>query len=125
MFEDRSTLIKALSNPMAIAATALSEIEDRLEGTNIIADPNTPFCHLLEFGSSISAMVMGEIDNKLPLIYPKRAQTMDELYAHMSDFDYIRMYSTPSLTHMRMMLPKKYLQDQAVIYNIHLVYTTR
>ena len=117
MFEDRSTLIKALSNPMAIAATALSEIEDRLEGTNIIADPNTPFCHLLEFGSSISAMVMNEMDNKLPLIYPKRAQTMDELYAHMSDFDYIRMYSTPSLTHMRMMLPKKYLQDQAVIYN--------
>ena len=30
MFEDRSTLIAALSNPMAIAATALSEIEDRL-----------------------------------------------------------------------------------------------
>ena len=117
MFEDKSTLINALSNPMIIASMALSEIEKRLDGDAIIADPNTPFCHLLEFGSSVSASVMNAIDDKLPLIYPKRARTMDELYAHMSDFDYIRMYSTPSQTVIRTMLPKKYLQDQAVVYN--------
>ena len=117
MFEDKSTLINALSNPMIIASMALSEIENRLDGNTIIADPNTPFCHLLEFGSSVSASVMNAIDDKLPLIYPKRARTMDELYAHMSDFDYIRMYSTPAQTAIRTMFPKKYLLDQAVKYN--------
>lgn len=117
MFENKSTLIGALSNPMTIASMALTEIENRLGGNTIIADPNTPFCHLLEFGSSISASVINDINEKFPALYPKRARTMEELYAHMSDFDYLRMYSTPAQAQLRMMLPKKYLQDQAVSYN--------
>lgn len=117
MFEDKSTLIKALSNPMTVASMALTEIENRLGGESIIADPNTPFCHLLEFGSSISTSVINDINERFPALYPKRARTMDELYGHMSDFDYVRMYSTPAQAHLRMMLPKKYLQDQAVSYN--------
>lgn len=117
MFENKSTLIGALSNPMTIASMALTEIENRLGGDTIIADPNTPFCHLLEFGSSVSASVINDINEKFPALYPKRARTMEELYAHMSDFDYLRMYSTPAQAQLRMMLPKKYLQDQAVSYN--------
>ena len=117
MFENKSTLIGALSNPMTIASMALTEIENRLGGDTIIADPNTPFCHLLEFGSSISASVINDVNEKFPALYPKRARTMEELYAHMSDFDYLRMYSTPAQAQLRMMLPKKYLQDQAVSYN--------
>ena len=117
MFENKSTLIGALSNPMTIASMTLTEIENRLGGNTIIADPNTPFCHLLEFGSSISASVINDINEKFPALYPKRARTMEELYAHMSDFDYLRMYSTPAQAQLRMMLPKKYLQDQAVSYN--------
>lgn len=117
MFENKSTLIGALSNPMTIASMALTEIENRLGGNTIIADPNTPFCHLLEFGSSISASVINDINERFPALYPKRARTMEELYAHMSDFDYLRMYSTPAQAQLRMMLPKKYLQDQAVSYN--------
>lgn len=42
MFEDRSTLIDALKNPMNIASMALDEIEQRLGGDRIVADPNTP-----------------------------------------------------------------------------------
>ena len=94
MFENKSTLISSLKNPMIVAAAALDEIENRLGGTRIIADPNTPFCHLLEFGSSIAAQTINAIDEKLPILYPKRATTMEELYSHMSDYDYLRMYSS-------------------------------
>lgn len=119
MFNNKDILISALSNPMSVASLALSEIESRLDGNSIIADPNTPFCHLLEFGSSISSSVMTAVDEKLAQLYPKRARTMSDLYAHMSDFDYTRLYSTPSMTYLRMMLPKKYLQDNAVLYNAY------
>ena len=117
MFDDKSLLISTLRNPTNIAAKALNEIESRLNGTITIADPNAPFCHLLEFGSSIAAQVINAMDAKLPALYPKRAENMEDLYGHMSDFDYLRMYSTPARSALRMFLPKKFLLDNAVEYN--------
>lgn len=117
MFDDSSILIESLKHPMNIASMALTEIENRLNGTKIIADPNTPFCHLLEFGSSINAATIQAIDEKLPVIYPHRAESMEDLYHHMSDFDYLRMYSTPSNTALRLTLPKKYLIENALPFN--------
>lgn len=117
MFDDKSLLISTLRNPTNIAAKALNEIESRLNGTITIADPNAPFCHLLEFGSSIAAQVINAMDAKLPALYPKRAENMEDLYGHMSDFDYLRMYSTPARSALRMFLPKKFLLDKAVEYN--------
>lgn len=117
MFDDRNKLISALRNPMVIAAAALNEIESRLGGDKIIADPNTPFCHLLEFGSSIASEVIQAMDNKLPTLYAKRAENMEDLYNHMSDFDYLRMYSTPAKSAIRMYFPKKYLIDNAITVN--------
>ena len=117
MFDDKSILISKLGNPDIIAKMALDEIEGRLGGKKIISDPNSPFCHLLEFGSSISSSVIKLMDEKLPSIYPKRADSMEDLYCHMSDFDYLSMYSTPSHTTLRMFLVKQHLIDNAIKYN--------
>lgn len=117
MFEDKQTLIKSMHNPMRIASLALNEIEARMDGTRIIADPNSPFCQLLEFGSSVSSSVMHLMDEKLPTLYPKRAESMEDLYNHMSDFDYLSMYSTPAHTQLRMTFSKKWLIDNAINYN--------
>lgn len=117
MFDDKSILISKLSNPDIIAKMALDEIEGRLGGKKVISDPNSPFCHLLEFGSSISSSVIKLMDEKLPSIYPKRADSMEDLYCHMSDFDYLSMYSTPSHTTLRMFLVKQHLIDNAIKYN--------
>ena len=117
MFENKDTLINQLNSPMNIAAMALDEIHDRLNGTRIIADPNSPFCHLLEFGSSISAMTIQAIEEKFPLLYAQRAQSMEDLFMHMSDYDYLSLYATPASTTLRMAFPKKYLIDNALKYN--------
>lgn len=117
MFDDKSLLISTLRNPTNIAIKALNEIENRLNGKITIADPNAPFCHLLEFGSSIAAQVINAMDTKFPLLYPKRAETMEDLYNHMSDFDYLRLYSTPARSAIRLYLPKKFLIDSAIEYN--------
>ena len=49
MFDDKTILIDSLRNPMTIAKLALDEMQNRLDGKITIADPNTPFCQLLEF----------------------------------------------------------------------------
>lgn len=114
MFETKDTLIAEMRNPMRIASLALDEVASRLSGNRIIADPNTPFCHLLEFGSSVVSSAILAMDEKLPTIYPSRAQSMEDLFAHMSDFDYLRMYSSPSSTTIRIALPKAYLIANAI-----------
>ena len=117
MFDNKDISTEMLRNPLQIEMLALQELENRLGGTKVIADPNSPFCHLLEFGSSLAANAISILDNKFPRIYPQRATTMDDLYQHMSDFDYLRMYSTPSQTTLRMTLPKQYLSEYASDYN--------
>ena len=117
MFDDKTILIDSLRNPMTIAKLALDEMQNRLDGKITIADPNTPFCQLLEFGSSIAANVIKTMDEKLPTLYPKRAESMEDLFNHMSDFDYTNMYATPANTIVRFTLPKKYLITNSIAYN--------
>ena len=117
MFEDQSNLIQKLRNPMTIASMTLDELQNRLGGTRVIADPNSPFCHLLEMNSSLVANAIQAIDEKYPALYPQRATSMEDLYNHMSDFDYLRMYSTPSSTQVTMEFSKTYLSTYALDYN--------
>ena len=117
MFEDQSNIIQKLRNPMTIAAMTLDELQNRLGGTRVIADPNSPFCHLLEMNSSLVANAIQSIDEKYPSLYPQRATSMEDLYNHMSDFDYLRMYSTPSSTQVTMEFSKTYLSTYALDYN--------
>ena len=117
MFASKDTLIAQLSSPLNVASMALKEIQDRMGGVTIIADPNSPFCHLLEMSSSLVSATSTAIDETLPVLYPPRAITMEDLYHHMSDFDYLRLYSSPAQTTLRMTLPKKHLIAYALDFN--------
>lgn len=117
MFEDRENFNAYLRNPMALASETIKEIQNRLGGSYVIADPNSPSCHLLEFASSVTAHCMRAIEAKSAQIYPHRALTMEDLEHHMSDFDFLKMYASPSSTKIKMMFPKPFLMDQAVDYN--------
>lgn len=117
MFEDKETLIGQLGSPLNIANMALKELESRLGGDSIVADPNSAFCFLLEFGSSIAANCVNKIDGTLPILYPKRAVDFEDLYRHMSDFDYLRMYASPATTTVVLALPKMYLLQKAKDFN--------
>lgn len=117
MFDDKDKLIQALKHPLTLASMSLDEFENRLGGTKIISDPNTPFCHLLEMNSTIATELNGIVENKFEALYPKRATNMEDLYMHMSDFDYLKMYSNPANTVIRVTFPKQYLITYAENYN--------
>lgn len=117
MFDNKDSVINELGNPLNISSMALNELEERLGGTKIVADPNSAFCFLMEFGSSVASACANKIDQTLPVLYPKRAMSMSDLFRHMSDYDYLSTYATPSSTTLVFALPKKYLFDNALQFN--------
>lgn len=120
MFEDASNFQQYLTNPSALASAAIKEIEKRLGGDRIIADPNSPACHLLEFGSSVTANAIRSIEDRMPQIYPFRAETMDDLFHHMSDYDYLSMNASPSSLTINVIYNAKYLYENALDYTSQL-----
>ncbi len=114
MFEHAKDLNAILGNPLEIASRTLTEIEERLGGKAVIADPNSPACHLLEFGSSATACAIRAIEDRMPQIYPHRAETMEDLEHHMSDYDYIHMSAHPSSLTIQLSFAKKYLYENAL-----------
>ena len=68
MFDNKDSVINELGNPLNISSMALNELEERLGGTKIVADPNSAFCFLMEFGSSIASACANKIDQTLPVL---------------------------------------------------------
>lgn len=120
MFDNKALLSDMLRNPLSIQQNVLDELQSRSNGEHVIADSNSPFCNLLEASSSISAACMQEIDNVvIPGIYATQAQTFKSLSRHMSDYDYVNIFSTPSHTTLVMQLDLITLNDKAIDFNTH------
>ncbi len=117
MFDNKDNLIKLLRSPLSLQSSVLQELQSRLSGNRVVSDPNSPACFLMEFGSSVSSAVITAIEEKLPQLYPKRAQTMEDLFHHMSDYDYVGLYGTPAQAVIRFVLPKQYAITSAKDYN--------
>lgn len=73
MFDKKDNLVDLMRNPLNIASLALDEIQERIGGGRVIADPNSPACHLLEFGASINAACITAVEEKFPVLYPHLA----------------------------------------------------
>lgn len=109
---DENVLYK---NPLIIQKTILEEFEKRLGGEVTVADPNNPFCFLIEAFSQITASNAFVIENQfIRAAYPKRAKDSNDLYHHMSDNDYIGLYSLPGSIDIEMIFDKDYLVDNSV-----------
>jgi len=120
MFDDNSLPSTILKNPMLLHHKILEELHSRLSDDAsdfIIADPNNSFNFLLEASSSMTANSINYMEKSLESVYPKRAKTTEDLYRHMSDFDYVGLYSTPANITLKLVLDKKYLIDNAIQYN--------
>lgn len=117
MFDSSDFGPRAISNPGTLQKAALDEIQTRLNGQYIFADPNNGFNLLLEFGSSCTAQMVRAEDGVLAKIYPGRAQTAADLYGHMSDFDYVNLTASPAKLQFRLVLSKPWIVANAVSYD--------
>ena len=92
-------------NPAAIQSAVLKKLEEATNGTMTVVDPTNPFVFALESAAVLTAAFMTKNQNNTRKQYPFSAQTVEDLYDHMSDKDYIDRFATPSKTKFSLIIP--------------------
>lgn len=107
--------LDAISNPALIEKQVLDAYEKYVtKGEAVIVDANNTFMFLVEMYSQLTAGATNAVLNKLNALYPQRAMTPEDLYMHMSDYDYVGLFSSPASIDMELILGKQELIDNAV-----------
>lgn len=101
-------------NPSAISRVAYDRLQTLTDGTADVVDPTNPFAMLMEACAVHCAANMFQNETNTAKQYPTIAQTIDDLYLHMSDADYIGRFATPARTSMVIMLNKDEVLQRVV-----------
>lgn len=114
---DDSVTLSMMTNPINLQKLVLDEISDRLSGNKVIVDPNQVSMLLIEMASNLTSNLAKATEDGLSEWLAKRATTHEDLYRHMSDYDYIGLFSTPSTTKITIHIDKAYITNKALDYN--------
>ena len=82
-------------NPSAAFFVANDSLEKVTNGEITLLDPTNPTVFLLESSSIATAAAINESINLLRWQYPSLAESPEELYHHMSDWDYVNRFASP------------------------------
>ena len=85
-------------HPNGILNVSLTRLQNMYNGTVEISDPGNPFTYLLETSALNTAYAIQEYALLTRKLYPRLANSEDDLYLHMSDFDYLGRFSEPAYT---------------------------
>jgi hypothetical protein len=110
-------LLSPLDDPGMLQYGAIKALQERLGGTVEFADPNNAFLFQMEYVSSLAAGMCGEMYNLFSDMYLSRAITMEQLYRHMSDYDYTHIVSKPATIQVQFQFDRDYLFANALDYN--------
>lgn len=83
-------------NPSAIQRVVYDHLRAITDGRVNIVDPTTPFNMLLESACVLTSSYLSEAETLLRKQYPSMATTLEDLYLHMSDVDYINRFAIPA-----------------------------
>lgn len=102
-------------NPSGIQHAVLNHLSGVLNGEYDIVDPSNPFVFLLESSSVATAAAIIDNEASTRKLYPSVAQTVEDLYLHMSDQDYIDRFAIPSKTKFSLLIDKDELLNAMVL----------
>ena len=91
---------QAKLNPMSIFGAGIEYVESITNNEVQIVDSNNAFAYLMEFSATLFANVARKDEFLNRVQYPELAMTREELYRHMSDVDYLNVFSSPSTSEM-------------------------
>lgn len=112
---DLNTMIElAKLNPMAVQRGGIEYLERVRNGEIQLVDASNAMVYLMEFASTLFANGARKDEFLNRLQYPQLAQTRSDLYRHMSDVDYINVFSGPSTTNLLMVYHKDEILEKAV-----------
>lgn len=105
--------LDGLDNPFTIQHRLLERFKNDSGG--VIVDNNNPACILMEGFATLSSSQLRMMDeNVRPAIYPARAESMDDLLKHISDYDYVDIFSSPCSATITLVVEKSYVITHSV-----------
>lgn len=102
-------------NPSAIQRAVMQTLSDVSNGTLTVVDPTSPFVFALESSAVLTAYAMSKNATLNRMQYPYAAQTLDDLYLHMSDTDYVNRFAVPVTDTFYMLLPYQEVLNNLVL----------
>ena len=111
--------------PNGIVNVTLNRLKDMLGGRVDIVDPSNPFIYLLETNCLNTAFAIQEYTLLAKKLYPKLANSSNELYLHMSDYDYKDMFSKPAFAEATFNILLNDLTTKAYYDPIDKIYTLK
>ncbi len=87
-------------NPLLMFQFVMNDLYNQLndKGDYEVPDPNLPFVNVTENGVLQTTMFVTEMEAAMRKLYPRNANTSEDLYLHMSYKDYIGRFATPGHT---------------------------
>lgn len=109
-------LLLLANNPSAMQTLLLNQLQKAQDGANNITlmDPTDPVVYLMECGVTLAHATIEGARAMVPRTFPSMAQTMDDLYRHMSDVDYIDVFAQPSETELQLIIDVDSLMAKAM-----------
>ena len=105
--------LEGMNNPLTLQHTLLKRFEEET-GTAIV-DTNNTACVLMEGFATMAASQMKMMDDTVrPALYPARAVSAADLLKHISDYDYVDIFSTPCEAKICLIIEKNFVITHAV-----------
>lgn len=94
--EVKSRIKGALYDPTSLVKAVLEVYSDVSDGATGVVDPTNPFVMLSEMSAVSTSVAVQEAVALHRRTYPALAQSVEDLYTHMSDEDYLNRFATPA-----------------------------
>ena len=114
---NKELTLQMYANPMLLQDKVLSLFEEHVFDKRQVLDGNNVFTFGLEMEATMIASIVNEMTGAFESLYPERAKTMNDLYRHMSDYDFVGVFATPASTTVGLMLDRDWVIENAVSLN--------
>lgn len=101
-------------NPVAVQRMALDVLKKVRDNDINIVDATNPYVHCLETTAFNCTAFMHQNEAATRRLYPAAALTMQDLYLHMSDREYVGLHAKPSTAIFRVLLNKSELLSKMI-----------
>lgn len=117
IFDDNTLPARILSNPTKVSLAVITAMESALKGDTTIPDVNNGMVIQLGAATGIFASIAQELDTNYSYYYSKRAQTPEQLYPKLSQYDYINLTAGPASMPFVFVMQKEWITDNAISYD--------
>ena len=93
-------------SPLDIRNVIFNALEQATDGTLDVVDATNPFVYSISATAASVAAFMREHEVRTSRLYPAVATTLEDLYLHMSDKDYVDRFALPSTATIRVIFQK-------------------